>query len=179
MTETTVPSMADMAARLVRLEDERAILDILYQYSQVIDEATGAGQKADSAQAAWVDCFVEDGVFAWKPRIEDDWVMRLEGHDALAQFIRRAAFPKGVHENHTLVNPRVVSLDGDRAEAYCYYVILKGTREDVWVNTTGRYIDQLIRCSDGKWRLTERLAVGDFVREATSPVAGTRAAVSG
>jgi 3-phenylpropionate/cinnamic acid dioxygenase small subunit len=168
-----------MAVRLSRLEDERAILDTLYRYSQAIDETAWADQRAKAAEAAWIDCFVEDGVFAWKPRAEDDWAIRLEGRVALTRFIQRAAFPAGVHENHTLVNPRVTSLDGGRAEAYCYYVILKGTHEDVWVNTTGRYSDQLVRCPDGRWRLTERLAVGDFVREATSPLAGTRAAASG
>jgi 3-phenylpropionate/cinnamic acid dioxygenase small subunit len=163
-----------LATRVQWLEDERAILSVLYRYSQAIDEMTL------EAKAEWVDLFTEDGVFAWKPGPTDDWVFRLEGRAALTDFMAGIGFAEpDQHENHLTVNPRVVSIESDRATALSYYVVLRGSSDDVWVNTTGRYTDELVRSSDGRWRIRERLAVADFTHAATSPLAEARRAVYG
>jgi hypothetical protein len=168
LTKGVAVTDSELMARVLRLEDERQITDVLHLCSQLLDEGTPA------ANADWVDLFTDDGVFAYKPRADAEWLFRLEGREELERFTSRTGFPEGIHENHLLVNSRVVSVDGDRASAYSYYVILKGSTDDVWVNTSGRYHDTLERGADGRWRLKERLAVGDFMRQVTSPVAQAR-----
>jgi hypothetical protein len=147
---------AQLEARLRRLEDERDILDCVHAYSHGLD-----GKEL----ADFLDCFTDDGRFAWKPKPGADWALEVDGRPELERWFHdhERNIPAGV-EHHVLTNPRVVSNDGVRARAVSWYLIIRDYGGRPGVRSTGRYLDDLLRGSDGRWRIHERLALGDMPR---------------
>lgn len=136
----------DLLQRLQRLEDERAILATLHRYAHSIDYG---------AEADWVDCFVEDGVF--DVRRSDPPGRRYEGRAALAEFVAaHTRAPEHWHK-HLVLNP-VVDIDGDVATSVSYLGRLDYLRGEPVIRSLGRYRDRLVRSADGRWRLQERIA---------------------
>src|SRR5258705_9029044 len=95
--------------RLRRLEDERAILDVMTHFCHAIDAADEEG---------WLDLFADDAVFGYRRRptdAEPESVAR--GREELRAWFRSraGASPAGT-VNHLFVNPRI-RIDGDTAEA--------------------------------------------------------------
>jgi SnoaL-like domain len=137
--------------RLARLEDERAVLDTLYRYGHAID----AGRHDD-----WVDCFTEDGVWDVRPGpATGDGVRRLflRGRDELAAFIPTHTHAPGAWHQHLLAEPQL-ALRGDRCDAESYFARIDGHPAGCYVRAFGRYVDTLVRCPDGRWRIAERIA---------------------
>jgi ketosteroid isomerase-like protein len=144
----------DLAARLDRLEQERAVVAVLTRYCHAID-----GGLRD----AWLDCFTEDGVFAFDGRGS---YREVSGREELARWFddHKVRYPLG-ELNHVLANP-AVTVEGERAGAVSYFITLApgeaGTGSGVAVASNGRYTDTLRRCADGAWRIERREARRDL-----------------
>jgi hypothetical protein len=141
-------------ARLRALEDERAVIDVLYQYGHGIN-----GKQRE----LWLDVFTSDASWAAKASPADEWRVLVTGRDALGAWFdeHETEWPVGT-EAHIISSPRV-TLDGDRAEAISFYVtLLRRDEGGPALRSTGSYRDVVVRCDDGRWRILERRAVGSI-----------------
>lgn len=113
----------------------------------------------ESDADAFVECFVEDGVFDVVGRA------KFVGHDSMRDLI--AASTTGRPRHHYL-NFWVKSLDSDAAESTAYFVLLD--RSTGAMNAHGHYVDQLVREGDGQWRFKDRQVYFEW----TAPSYGAR-----
>ena len=149
---------ADLREQVALLMAERAVLDTLYRYGHSIDY----GLEED-----WLDCFEPDGAFDVRYRVGAKPSRRHEGPDGLTAFI--AAHSRAPHRwhKHLLFEP-LVTVDGDRARARSYFARLDADHDGTpFVRAFGRYLDELVRGPDGRWRFVERVAEVEAV--AASP----------
>ena len=70
-------SPTDVAERLARLEDERAIMATLYAYGTALDYGD---------RRLFLDCFTPDAEYVVEMRIGSDAGFRCDGHDALGVY---------------------------------------------------------------------------------------------
>jgi ketosteroid isomerase-like protein len=133
-------SSAELEARLRRLEDEREILDTLYQYGHSIDY----GWREE-----WLDCWTEDAVLRWP---HATYAGRAEIGRA---FDGHSHAPDAYHK-HFLAEPRI-RLSGDRATVDSYFTRINDSPQGPVVRSFGRYRDVVVRCADGRWRIKERV----------------------
>jgi hypothetical protein len=140
-----------LLARLQVLEDERAILRTLYQYGHSMDY----GPDAD-----FVDCFTPDGVWDVRMRRTPEGAFTCAGHDEIAASLEMQTSVRApaLYAKHLLVEPRI-AVNGDEAAVDSYFVRIE-PRDDgpTQIVASGRYVDQLIRGDDGRWRFTHRVA---------------------
>ena len=140
---------ADLRAQVALLMAERAVLDTLYRYGHSIDY----GLEED-----WLDCFAAGGAFDVHYRVGAKWSRRYEGRSELAGFIAGHSRAPDRWHKHLLFEP-LVTVDGDRATARSYFARLDAADDGTpFVRAFGRYLDELVRGSDGRWRLVERIA---------------------
>lgn len=145
----------ELLRRLATLEEERAILQTLYRYGHSIDY--GLEQE-------WVDCFTEDGVFDVRRRVGPASA-RYEGRAALAAFIAQHTRAPGRYHKHMLVEP-VIMVSGDQATVQSYFTRLDATHDGrPFIRAFGRYMDRMVKGTDGVWRFKERVAEVEAVGE--------------
>jgi uncharacterized protein (TIGR02246 family) len=142
MTTMTDPrtDLADLAARLRRLEDERDIAQLIASYGPAVD----AGDAAAAAKL-WAD----DGVYD-----VDGW--RMEGRAEVHAMVSSAAHQKLVAKGCShFLGPCVVSVTGDSAVAVCESLLLlrDGDGYRVWRATANHF--ELQRIED-RWQITTR-----------------------
>ena len=140
-----------LLSRLQVLEDERAILATLYQYGHSMDY----GPDAD-----FVDCFTEDGVWDVRMRRSPNGAFACRGRAEITASLetQTSARAPALYAKHLLVEPRIV-LEGDAASVESYFVRIEPRDAGpTLIVASGRYLDQLIRCGDGRWRFTQRIA---------------------
>ncbi|MBI2857561.1 MAG: nuclear transport factor 2 family protein [Chloroflexi bacterium] len=146
-------SVEQKVGRLRTFQEEQSILHTLYQYGHSIDY--GLDEE-------WLDCFAEDGVFDLRSRgglLLPDMkhpLGKYQGRDALTQFIARSAKPPAKYRKHLLIEPRI-AIRGNKATAVSYYASLHEEKGTPFLRAFGRYIDRLVKCPDGKWRIQERV----------------------
>jgi hypothetical protein len=143
--------MDELTARLARLEDERAVLDNLHRYGHSIDY----GLEDD-----WVDCFLPDGRFEVRRRLNAANNTVCEGSHALRRFVSNHTRPPQKYHKHIVVDSRIV-LSEDRATSVSYFLRVDADMEndgESFIYAMGRYHDTLARCPDGRWRFVERVA---------------------
>ena len=140
----------DASVELDLLVAERAVLRTLYRYGHSIDY----GLEED-----WLDCFVPDGAFDVRYRVGAKPSRRFEGRDDLAAFIAAHSRAPDFWHKHLLFEP-LVTVDGDRASVRSYFARLDASDDGgaPFVRAFGRYLDELVRGSDGEWRFAERIA---------------------
>ena len=146
-------------SRLRELEDERSIRDTIHQYCQSLDYGI---------EEEWLDCFTETAVWDWSVR--DDVIaraleqqglpskpVRIEGIERLRAMVKGYTRPPERWHKHTVSNTRI-KVDGDAATAASYFVRVDASTHDSssYLRAFGRYLDRLVRCPDGKWRIQER-----------------------
>lgn len=95
--------------------------------------------------AAMLDCFTEDGVFALSDRGD------FAGHDGIQKILDASA---DTRNRHHIMNILVDTLDGDRAEVRAYFILIH--HSDGQVISWGHYRDDAVRCDDGVWRWTRK-----------------------
>ena len=140
---------SELSSQVALLMAERGVLGTLYRYGHSIDYGL---------EEEWLDCFAAGGAFDVRYRAGAKPSRRFEGHDDLAGFI--AAHSRAPHRwhKHLLFEP-LVTVDGDRATARSYFARLDaGDDGTPFVRAFGRYLDQLVRDPDGRWRFVERIA---------------------
>jgi len=163
-----VSAPGDLEARLARLEDERAILQTLHRYGQAIDYGD---------EEAWVDCFAEDGVFDVRARLPHQPNRVVRGRAALREFITRHTRAPECWHKHLLVEP-LLEVDGDLATSASYLVVVMEYLDEPVLRVFGRYRDRLVRCPDGRWRFSERIAEVESMRRGLPPFVDGRPAPS-
>ncbi len=154
----------ELLARVAALEAERDVLRNMYRYGHTIDLGDEDG---------WVDCFTEDGVFAARSDRPQYPPFRVEGRAGIRDFIEHHTRPPGLWHKHLLIEP-LIEVDGDRATARSYFVVLVEHDGRPTVRVFGRYDDLLRREADDRWRFAERLATIDSVTPGLPPLAWGR-----
>jgi len=143
MAPETEHVIAELRARIESLEAERGILRRLYSYGPALDYGR---------EAAFVECFVEDGIFALTGHPVHT---RFQGSEQLAAFAaQHTRAPAHVHK-HCVVDP-VVEVSGNEATSVAYFTRLDLEPEGPVVHAFGRYHDHLAKGEDGIWRFVER-----------------------
>ena len=128
------------------LEEKDAIRELMARYCFHFDN----GELDD-----WLTLFTEDGVFDLGPR------GRLAGHEALRKFLKSIPLTNGLPMMKHCVMNTIVSVNGDRATARSYVVVVQGG-EQLAVSIAGRYEDGLAKVG-GAWRFTERKVYFDLM----------------
>ena len=141
-----------ISERLRALEDEREILRTLRQYGHELDSGSEDG---------FLDCFTENCV--WRSlspdRIKEPSgeLRRFEGREAMRKFYRSHTHAPEFMHRHLAAEP-IVTLLGDDARVVSYLVRLDEHPEGPYLRAFGKYQDQFVRGSDGRWRILERIA---------------------
>jgi hypothetical protein len=162
MESYPVSEMADVRTRLTALEDQRDVLANLHRYGQTIDAGDEAG---------WVDCFTEDGNFTAKGRRATHTGLDVTGRAELQAFIAEHSRRPYAFHLHCIVEP-IIAVDGDEATADSYLFVLMEHEGAPVLRVFGRYHDDLVRCSDGRWRFRRRAARIDSQVAGLPPLAG-------
>jgi len=144
--------------RLQRIEDERAILQNIYTYCVAFDQRR---------QEDWLDCFTKDAILAYEPSAtvaETRGRIRLEGHKQISElFATSEQVVRLTSPKHVTVNA-IVRVTGDEASAESIIVLFGDAGGIPELISTGRYLDKLRRCSDGRWRFCERIGHVDTLK---------------
>ncbi|MGH7899581.1 MAG: nuclear transport factor 2 family protein, partial [Candidatus Binatia bacterium] len=121
-------------------EDKDAIRELIARYCFLID-----GKQYDE----WAKTFAEDAVF------EVVGTFKFEGREAIRAFADNIPLnEQGLPGfKHCTLN-HVVSVDGDRAKAECY-VVLVNDGKPLQINMAGRYEDDLVK-QGGRWLFRKR-----------------------
>ena len=145
----------DIEQRLRRLEDEKAILDTLYAYGHGLDYGD---------EDAWIDCWTEDAELDWPGRAF------MRGHAQLRAGFRAHTHAPALYHKHVVVEP-MITIRGDSATVLSMFARLDRYPDGPGIRAFGRYRDTLVRCADGRWRFTQRLAEIEAAR-AQAPLGG-------
>ena len=139
---STEQRLAELEARLARIEDERAIERIIAVYGPLVD----AGE-ADATAALWaVDGSYEVEGWSMAGRAEVAAMVRSDAHQGL---IAGGAM-------HFL-GPAVVTVTGDEAVAVCESSLVVRHEKRYLVARAGVHHFQLRRI-DGRWQITKRVS---------------------
>lgn len=92
-----------------------------------------------------LDCFTPDGVFALSDRGD------FSGHDEIRAILDAS---RDSRNRHNIMNVLVEDVDGDTARVRAYFILLRPS--DGAVISYGHYVDDAVRCDDGRWRWTRK-----------------------
>lgn len=144
MDEQTNARLAALEQRVMQLEDERAILDLITRYGLAVD----SGDVDATAALYALDCLIDiDGVNVMTGREEARQTVLSPTHQAL--------LPNCAH----VMGPFSVRVDEDRAVATGYATVflkVDGVSR-VWRQSFGRW--ELER-REGRWQVTRRTSLG-------------------
>jgi uncharacterized protein (TIGR02246 family) len=133
-------TVAALARRVERLEDELAIHRVITRYGLAVD----AGDAVGAA-----DVFTPDGVY-------DTDVGRMEGRDAVATMVRSARHQEMVGHCAHQMGPAVVTIAGPaKASAVGYSRVYLATRAGIHVYRVSVNAWELAK-ADGEWRIVRR-----------------------
>jgi hypothetical protein len=140
-----------LSERLRLLEDERAILQTLHQYGHSMDYGP---------DAEFVDCFTPEGVWDVRMRKWPDGSFQCRGRAEIEASLAQQTEVRApaLFAKHFVMDPRIV-VTGDEAAVQSYFLRVE-PRDDgpSQIVASGRYLDRLVRCDDGRWRFVERVA---------------------
>lgn len=153
-------TVARLEARVQRLEDERAIIDVLTSYGFAVDadaaELTGSKYTAEAV-------------------IDIDGQIFFEGREAIEDMVRGDAHQSILPDCAHVMGPFVVDVDGDEAVATGYasvFIVRHGERR-IWRQAVNRWTLQ--RTPHG-WQVSNRAsrALGsegavEFLRHGAAP----------
>lgn len=140
-----------LSQRLQVLEDERAILQTLHQYGHSMDY----GPDAD-----FIDCFTPEGVWDVRMRTSSAGSFQCRGHSDIEASLagQTAMRAPALYAKHLAMDPRI-AVTGDEASVLSYFLRVEPRdAAPTQIVASGRYLDRLVRCDDGRWRFVERVA---------------------
>lgn len=153
--------MEAIETRLGRLEAVYEIHDTLTRYCQSLDYGD---------EAALADCFTEDCAVSYEGYLTPDNEAKVRERGATivdgaecyrgrAQMLRLAEAhsrpPDRLHK-HFLSLPRIAFHQPDSASVTSYFTLLLKVEGQPRVAAFGRYDDIIVRCEDGRWRISSR-----------------------
>lgn len=147
--------LAQLEARLRRLEDLEAIWRLFMDYRRHLDARDFP---------AYAALFLEDGVWGGN-------LGRATGPTEIEALLRRTleVYPDDSTRTYHLVDNETIDLDGDRATAYSTWVFVERNADDrPLINLVGHYQDVLVR-RGGRWLFQRRDAYLDVPYEAFDP----------
>jgi len=141
-------SSGELAERLARLEDERAIAATLYAYGEALDYGD---------RRLFLDCFTPDADYFVEMRLGPEGSFSHHGHDELGAYFDGHTHAPAAYHKHVTVNP-AISCDGATATATSYFLRVDSAPASgpAVVLASGRYVDDLIRDPGGRWRIRSR-----------------------
>jgi ketosteroid isomerase-like protein len=143
---TAEANVDDLAQRLLRLEDERAIIRVLYKYAESIDYGDEAG---------WAACFTDDAVWD-TANVVNGTTRKRVGREELLEFAAGHTRAPELYHKHMVVSP-VVTVTGDSATSASYLQLVVGGPGGLpFISSFGRYRDTFRREADGEWRIAHR-----------------------
>jgi hypothetical protein len=142
------PRSAELADRVARLEDERAVVTTLYAYGEALDYGD---------RKLFLGCFTPDAEYAVEMRLGQEGSFSYRGHDELTVYFDGHTHAPAAYHKHVTVNP-VVVCDGDAATAASYFLRVDAAPESgpAVVLASGRYLDELVRDAGGRWLIRSR-----------------------
>ena len=146
--------MADMEARLRRLEDLQEIHQLFVDYGQYLD----AGDVD-----AYASLFAREGEILLGP------VGRAKGPEAIRALMARV-LEGTIGETYHVISSPQVELDGDSARSEVMWTVVRRGRDgEPEVTGIGRHRDELVR-EDGRWRFRSRRGFIDIPKTAGAGV---------
>ena len=139
--------------RIVRLEDERAILDTLHRFGQTFD------YRQDQA---WAELFTEDGEFLCVDHT-GKVIIRERGRAALAKWARDFATGDALLMKHCVIAP-VITINGHEAKVESYFSNLVENQDrsrPPHIRFMGRYSDDMVKDEAGRWRFRQRISTSE------------------
>ena len=142
------PSTSELADRVARLEDERAVVATLYAYGTALDYGD---------RNLFLDCFTSDADYMVDMRLAPDSGFEYHGREALGTYFDAHTHAPAAYHKHVTANP-VVVCDGTTATATSYFLRVDAAPASgpAIVLASGRYTDNLARGPDGRWRIRSR-----------------------
>jgi hypothetical protein len=144
-SDTAASSLSEQVALL---RAERDILETINRYSWAIDY----GREQE-----YLDCFTEDGAYQVKG-YRTSTPKRIEGREGLRAYFR--ARNPGSQQKHISTTP-LIKVEGDRASVETFFIGFNADDGRPQLFLIGRYADRFVRCSDGAWRIQERIFEGE------------------
>jgi len=139
--QTLDETVAALARRVTRLEDELAIHRLIVRYGLAVDTGDAEGSAA---------VFTEDGVY-------DVDVGRMEGRDAVRAMVRGPRHQEMVGHCAHQIGPAVVTFEGDdRASAVGYSRVYLETRAGVHIYRVSTNRWELVKAR-GAWTIARRM----------------------
>ena len=146
MTTPDAPALAELAARLQRVEDLLEIHQLFVDYGRHLD----AGDF-DSYAAL----FASDGEVLLGP------MGRAKGRAAIKELMSTVLAGAQGSSVHVISSP-AVALDGDRATSQVMWtVVQRDDRGQPQLGMVGRHVDELVR-EGGRWRIRHRRGLVDI-----------------
>jgi hypothetical protein len=142
------PQSAELAERVARLEDERAVVAILYAYGEALDYGD---------RKLFLDCFTTDAEYMVGMRLSPEGGFSYRGHDELTVYFDGHTHAPAAYHKHVTVNPLVIC-DGATATATSYFLRVDAAPDSgpAIVLASGRYLDELVRDAGGRWLIRSR-----------------------
>jgi ketosteroid isomerase-like protein len=144
-----VTDLDALSERIDRLESERAIVQVMYEYGRALDYGD---------LDAFLDCFTDDADYVVDMRLGGPAVLSFHGREELAGYHEWHTHAPDAWHKHVTTNPSV-TIDGDTATAVSYFMRLDSEAENgapSAVSSSGRYLDGFARGDDGGWRIRSR-----------------------
>jgi hypothetical protein len=145
--------MSSLEARLAALEDERAVLEVLHRYGRAID---------DGLENEFLDCWTSGATLCWQSsphRLQPHFVdRRFEGREAIRGAFRAHTHAPDFFHKHILYAP-LIQVIGDRATVQSTFERHDESPDGPIIRSFGRYVDEMQRCDDGRWRFTSRISL--------------------
>jgi uncharacterized protein (TIGR02246 family) len=141
--------LAELEARVQRIEDREAISALFMAYRQCLDEKDFSG---------YASLFAAEGEFV----AAGGTAKGRAGIEELVDGMRGSLLTAVAGDDlHIVVNPEIV-VDGDRATARSTWIYLvRGADAEPTLCKVGHYEDDLVR-EDGAWRFARRFAPMDM-----------------
>ena len=143
--------LEQLEARIKVLEAEREILRTLNQYGHAWDYGP------DDVR---LDCFTDDGVFRVSPSpLVDVQPFECRGKQEMwDKWISHHVHAPDAYFKHVMVEPKINLLSDTEASVHSMLALWFHRDGSPYLASYGRYIDRMVKCPDGRWRLKDRTA---------------------